>query len=151
MLSKIIIGVVAIVFSVTSTYAQAPNSPLREKTVKEQVEYFSEIYGTDSKVVNKVIECESNGNHQAVGDSGRSKGIAQIQGPTWKDLEQKFNLEYEEDLHYNSQFDQLKLTTYSIANGSGRRWTAYRAIMNGGTYSFYSKQLKKHFTVTCKL
>lgn len=151
MFKKIKIAVVLLLFCATSTYAQAPNIPLREKSVKEQVEFFSEIYGADSKVVNRVIECESGGSHKAVGDGGRSKGIAQIQGPTWKDLEQKFNLEYEEDLHYTSQFDQLKLTTYSIANGEGRRWTAYRAIMNGGTYSFYSKQLQKHFTVKCKL
>lgn len=140
-----------IVFMATSTYAQAPNIPLKDKSVKEQVEFFSEIYGADSKVVNKVIECESGGSHKAIGDGGRSKGIAQIQEPTWKDLEQKFNVKYEEDLNYTSKFDQLKLTTYSIANGEGNRWTAYRAIMNGGKYSFYSKQLKKHFTVYCKL
>jgi len=151
MFTKIIIGAVMIVFMATSTYAQAPNIPLKDKSVKEQVEFFSEIYGADSKVVNKVIECESGGSHKAIGDGGRSKGIAQIQEPTWKDLEQKFNVKYEEDLNYTSKFDQLKLTTYSIANGEGNRWTAYRAIMNGGKYSFYSKQLKKHFTVYCKL
>lgn len=151
MFTKIIIGAVMIVFMTTSTYAQAPNIPLKDKSVKEQIEFFSEIYGADSKVVNKVIECESGGSHKAIGDGGRSKGIAQIQEPTWKDLEQKFNVKYEEDLNYTSKFDQLKLTTYSIANGEGHRWTAYRAIMNGGTYSFYSKQLQKHFKVTCRL
>jgi len=151
MFTKIIIGVATVMFAATSAYAHAPNGPLWTKTIDEQIEYFSELYGADSKVIKKVIECESGGNHKAVGDGGRSKGIAQIQGPTWKDLEQKFNLEYAEDLNYMSRFDQLKLTTYSIANGEGRRWTAYRAIMNGGTYSFYSKQLQKHFKVTCKL
>lgn len=140
-----------VLFIASSTYAQAPNSPLTEKTIKEQVEYFSGLYNTNSAVVNKVLECESKFDHSSVGDGGRSKGIAQIQGPTWKDLEYKFNKEYIEDLNYNSRFDQIKLTTWSIANGYGNKWTAYRAIMNGGKYSFYSKQLKRHFTVTCKL
>ena len=150
MFTKFKIAVVLLLFCATSTYAQAPNSPIWDKTIRQQIEYFSEIYGVDPNIVDKVIDCESGGDHKAIGDGGRSKGVAQIQGPTWKDLEQKFNVQYEEDLNYMSQFDQLKLTTWSIANGEGRRWTAYRAIMNGGTYSFYSKQLQKHFNVTCK-
>ena len=151
MFTKLKIAAVLVLFCAATTYAQAPNSPIWEKTVKEQVEYFSKIYDVDPNLVNKVIECESGGNHKVIGDGGRSKGIAQIQEPTWRDLEQKFNTQYDEDLHYMSQFDQLKLTTWSIANGHGNRWTAYRAIKNGGKYSFYSKQLKKHFTVYCKL
>lgn len=151
MFKKIKIAAVLIFFCTTTTYAQAPNSPIWEQPVKEQIEYFSGIYGVDSKLVSKVIECESGGDHKVVGDGGRSKGIAQIQKPTWIDLEQKFNVEHKEDLNYMSQFDQLKLTTWSIANGEGSRWTAYRAIKNGGRYSFYSRQLKKHFVVYCKL
>ena len=55
-----------------------------------------------------------------------------------------------EELDFNSSHDQIKLLSWSIANGYGRNWTAWRAIQNGGTYSFYSNQLKKHFKVTCK-
>lgn len=138
-------------FFTTSIYAQAPDSSLKDKTIKEQVEFFSVLYETDSQVVNKSIECESKGNHDAVGDGGRSKGIAQIQVPTWKDLEQKYNKEFAEDLDYTSRFDQIKLMTWSFANGYGNKWTSYVAIKNGGKYSFYSKQMKRHYTVICKI
>lgn len=57
---------------------------------------------------------------------------------------------YGEELDYYSTYDQIKLGTWAIANGRGNEWTAYRAIKNGGTYSFYSKLLNKHFTAKCK-
>ena len=116
------------------------------KGIGEQIEYFATLYGTDSNLIKKVIECESDGDVSAVGDGGLSKGIGQFQKATFKELSKKMG----EELDYNSSYDQIKLMTWSIANGYGRRWTAYRAIQNGGTYSFYSSQLKRHFTVSCK-
>ena len=111
-----------------------------------QINYFADLYGVDSRVVSKVIDCESNGIHESVGDGGRSKGIGQFQEATFLRMEKKLG----EDLNYNSSYDQVKLLTYAISQGWGREWTTYRAIQNGGKYSFYSKQLKKHFTVYCK-
>lgn len=123
---------------------------LPNTTIKTQIDFFSNLYNTDAVIVEKVIKCESSENHSAVGDGGRSKGIAQFQEPTWKNLEQKYNEEYGEDLNYHSSFDQIKLVTWSIAHGYGNNWTAYRAIKNGGKYSFYSFQLQKHFTIVCR-
>lgn len=122
---------------------------ITELTLPNQVEVFSELYGVDSTIVNRVIQCESNGNHKAVGDGGRSRGIAQFQKPTFNNLAKLYSKEYNEALNYDSEFDQVKLLTWSIANGHGSNWTAYRALMNGGKYSFYSRQLGKHFTVYC--
>lgn len=116
-----------------------------------QIDHFAKLYGTDGSVVKKVIECESNGKQTAVGDGGRSIGIAQFQKPTWINLESLYFKEYNEHLNYESQIDQVKLLTYSIANGHGSNWTAYRAIMNGGKYSFYSNQMKRHYVVYCKV
>lgn len=115
-------------------------------TIEQQITYFSELYGADTDIVEKVIQCESRGKVDAVGDSGRSIGIAQFQKPTFKMLSDKLG----EELDFNSSHDQIKLLSWSIANGYGKNWTAYRAIQNGGTYSFYSNQLKKHFKVTCR-
>lgn len=115
-------------------------------TIEQQITYFSELYGADTDIVEKVIQCESRGKVDAVGDNGRSIGIAQFQKPTFKMLSDKLG----EELDFNSSHDQIKLLSWSIANGYGKNWTAYRAIQNGGTYSFYSNQLKKHFKVTCR-
>lgn len=124
---------------------------ITEQPISAQIDYFATLYGTDSSVVKQVVECESNGYHGAVGDGGRSKGIAQFQKPTWDYLLGVYKKKYNEELDYKSSFDQIKLLTFSIAEGHGNRWTAFRAIMNGGKYSFYSSQLKKSFVVYCKL
>lgn len=116
-----------------------------------QADYFSNFFGVDSRIVNKVLECESSYDHTAKGDGNRSKGIAQFQEPTWKWMEAKYYKEYGEHLDYKSSHDQIKLTAYAISKGWGNNWTSYVAIKKGGTYSFYSNQLKKHFTVYCKL
>lgn len=114
---------------------------------QEQVIYFSNLYGGDSKIINKVIECESNWKHETIGDRGLSRGILQFQKSTFNRMAKDFG----EELDYNSQYDQIKLGTWALSNPKYQReWTAYRTIMNGGTYSFYSNQLKRHFTVTCK-
>jgi hypothetical protein len=115
-------------------------------TIEQQIEYFSDLYKTDSNLIKKVMECESNGDHSNISDGGRSKGIFQFQKPTFLWMEKEFG----EDLNYESQFDQIKLATWAIANGYGSNWTAWRAIKNGGTYSFYSNQLHRSFKVTCK-
>ncbi|HAS92268.1 MAG TPA: hypothetical protein DCS12_08565 [Clostridiales bacterium] len=117
-----------------------------ELSVAGQIEYYSNLYGADSKIVSKVIQCESRGNITAIGDSGKSFGIAQFQKPTFINLSNKLG----EELDYYSSHDQIKLLSWSMANGYGRLWTAYRAIMNNGSYSFYSSQLNKHFTVSCR-
>jgi hypothetical protein len=59
---------------------------------------------------------------------------------------------YGEELDYDSQFDQLKLGIYALSKPElAREWSTYVAIKKGGTYSFYSKQLKQNFTVKCRL
>lgn len=116
-----------------------------------QINHFANLYGVDSRLVSKVIECESGGKHSSNGDGGRSHGIAQIQKPTWDWMEKMYQKEYNEDLNYNSAFDQIKLTTYMISKGEGHNWTTYVAIQKGGKYSFYSSQMKRHYTVYCKL
>ncbi len=150
--------IIGLALILCSLYGFTPQSTsladleITEQSYSEQISYFANIYGADSSLVKRVVDNESGGKHNVkCGDGGRSCGIAQIQIPTWKDLEQKYNLEFAEDLNYNSQFDQLKIITWGIARGYGNKWTAYRCIMNGGKYSFYSSQLKKHFTVYCKL
>lgn len=122
-------------------------NPLDLSTI-EQVIYFSNLNGGDAEVALKVMECESGGKHSASGDGGHSNGIFQFQKSTFLRMEKDFG----EDLNYESQFDQIKLASWSLSQEKyAREWSSYRAIKNGGKYSFYSNQLKKHFTVACKL
>ena len=57
-MKKILISIVLAVFAIT-TYAQAPDSPLWEKPIKEQVEYWSDYYSIDGEKFSKIIYCES--------------------------------------------------------------------------------------------
>lgn len=146
---KIIIALV-LVISLLGIFPQrliSQGLEISEQSVTNQIDYFATLYGADSRIVKRVVDCESNGLHSAKGDGGRSVGIAQFQKATFLDLEYKMG----EDLNYSSSFDQLKLLTWSIANGHGNRWTAYRALKNGGVYSFHSTQLNRDFTVRCPL
>ena len=113
---------------------------------EEQIIYYSKIYNVDSKLVSKVIDCESGGENHVVSDGGRSKGVAQFQLPTFLWMEKEFG----KDLNYNSSHDQILLLVWGLSKGYGNNWTAYRTIMNGDKYSFYSKQLQRHFTTYCK-
>lgn len=121
-----------------------------ELTLQEKAIVFANNHGVDSLLVSKIIKCESNWNVNAIGDNGHSRGIAQFQEPTFNRMKKVFQEEYGYDLSYTSPEDQINLLSFALSKGWGREWTAYRAIKNGGTYSFYSKQLQKHFTVHCK-
>lgn len=124
---------------------------ITEQTYTIQADYFAKLYGVDSQIVDRVLDCESDYVHTAKGDGGRSKGIAQIQKPTWDWMEAQYYKEWGEHLDYLSSHDQIKLLAYQISKGNGNNWTSYRAIKNGGKYSFWSNQMKKHYTVYCKL
>lgn len=116
-----------------------------------QANYFANLYGVDSKIVNKVLDCESDYDHNARGDGGRSVGIAQIQKPTWDWMEKDYFDEWGEHLDYKSSHDQIKLLAYEISKGHGNNWTTYRAIKNGGKYTFWSSQNQKSYTIYCKV
>ena len=117
-------------------------------TLDEQISYFSKLYQVDVSLIRKVIECESGYNHKTSSDNGYSNGIMQFQKSTFLRMSKLFG----EELDYGSEFDQLKLGIWALSKPElAREWTTYVAIKNGGKYSFYSNQLKKNFTIYCKL
>ena len=122
----------------------------RETYVKaeDNITHFSELYGSNEDIVRAVIRCESHGLHSAKGDGGNANGIAQFWEGTFNRMSNKLG----EKLDYNSEYDQVKLLSFAMSKPElAREWTSYRAIMNGGKYTFYSKVDKKIHTVYCKL
>lgn len=132
----------------TKDYADEIKINPQDLSVTDQVIYFSNLYGGDSEIALKVMDCESGGNHSVVGDGGRSRGIFQFQKSTFERMERGLG----ENLNYTSQFDQIKLASYALSHDElAREWSTYRAIKNGGKYAFYSSQLKRHFVVYCRI
>jgi len=115
---------------------------------------FTILYGSDENIVKSVIDCESKGNHLAEGDGGKANGIGQFWEETFKRMNHIMNkdLGTNEILNYKSEYDQIKLLSFAMAHDNlAIEWTSYRAIKNGGNYTFYSKYYKKTITVYCKL
>jgi hypothetical protein len=110
------------------------------------IKKYSDEYKIDASLLYSVLICESSLNPQiSAGDSGHSKGIAQIKDPTWDYLEKKLNL----DLDKGSYHDAIRLTAGALSINEGNNWTPYRAIKNGGSYTFFNRHTGKEQTVYC--
>lgn len=108
---------------------------------------YSLEYGIDYNLLYSTLLCESSLNPQVKsGDSGQSHGIAQIKTKTWEFLEKKLG----EDLDDKSYYDAIKLTAFAFSVNEGDNWTAYRAIKNGGSYTFFNRHTQEWQTVYCK-
>lgn len=129
--------------------AEAPTKELKDYSVTEMIEYYSNLYQQDPELLKKVAECESNYETELKGDGGRAFSVYQFHKGTFN----TFAKELGEPLDYQSYHDNIKLAVWSFSQGEEyrRAWTTYVAIKNGGKYSFYSKLLKRNFTVICKL
>lgn len=129
--------------------AEAPKITLEDYSVPQLIEYYSGIYHQDPALLKKVAECESKYGKNLKGDSGLAFSVYQFHKNTFDNWSKEFG----EKLDYGSYHDHIKLAVWSFAQGENHRnaWTTYVAIKRGGTYSFYSKQLKKSFVVKCSL
>lgn len=75
-----------------------------------------------ARQVLEILACESNFNPHAVGDGGKSVGIAQFQRPTFYRLAKKAG--YKGD--WRSSKDQVKLLTWAVGNGYAAEWSCYK-------------------------
>ena len=146
LIAPLAILVLLVTYFVPITYAEAPKPKLQDQPITQIVTVFAEQNGLDPKIALSVMQCESRGIQNNPGDGGKATGIYQY----WEDTWERHSKEFGEELDINSPYDQAKLATWAIADGKGREWTAYRALMNGGKYTFYSSKLKKTITVYCK-
>ena len=129
------------------TVQPEPEVPLSPVSYTDK---YTSQYGVDIKVFKKVMWCESDNNpkaHNKTDPNGGSFGIMQFQTRTFYSYAKKIKLENPD---ISNVEDQIQVASYMFSIGEAKQWTTYRAIMNGGVYTFTTKQGKVH-TVRCKL
>jgi len=131
--------------------AEAIEMPFEKQPIESIVGIYADMYGVDPNIGMAVLKCESKGKQSTVGDNGNAKGVFQYWDDTWKRHYREFYKLTGIELSKDSPADNARLAMWAFSTGKANEWTTYRAIKNGGTYSFYSRQLKKHFTVKCEL
>ena len=127
----------------------------REQQILDTIITASTTYKVDKDILYSVLKCESGLKPETKGDYKNGEylatNIAQYHKGTFMSHKKEFFEEYNQELDHNSWEDHIKLTAFALSKGYGNQWTTYRAIKNGGRYSFHSKLLEKDFTVVCKL
>lgn len=127
----------------------------QEQQILDTIIEASNTYKVDKDILYSVLKCESGLDPDTNGDYKNGEylatNIAQYHKGTFIRHNKKFFEDYKQQLDYSSWSDHIKLTAFALSKGYGNEWTTYRAIKNGGQYSFYSKLLEKNFTVVCKL
>jgi len=122
-----------------------------EMTIEQMILDVAPRFKQDPLLISKISWCESH--HEVkVHDGGHGLGVTGIHKRTFAGWLPLYEKEQGETLDYGSSYDQLKMMSWAFSKGDSYRnqWTTYVAYMNGGTYSFYSRLLKGHFTVRCK-
>ncbi len=149
LLLVLIVALIAVAILLTTgvARAQAPEIALKDQPIEAIVTHYAKENGVDPKFALSVMACESGGSQSVISDGGRSRGVFQIQKPTWE----RFTKEMGEVLDYTSAMDQAKVAMWAFANDHEDEWTTVVALKKGGTYSFYSRQLHKHFIVKCSM
>lgn len=142
----IALAIVFLSYNPSALIAQAPVRGINEYTTQELIEFHAKQYGASSKTLSRMIACESGGRQDVKGDGGNAHGTLQFWEDTWK----RFTKKMGEDSNIDSQSDQIKVGAWAITHNHGNEWTTYRAIMNGGVYTFYSSREHRYITVYCK-
>lgn len=132
-------------------YVKAYEEP--QLTTKDYFILYGNKYNVDPELLYDVMMCESSGEVTSKGDGGRSRSYFQYFDETWKRYSKKYNETYGTNDTFDlwSIHDNVKLTAFAFSLGEDarREWTTYRALKNGGVYSFYSRVNKRHYTVYC--
>ncbi len=82
-------------------------------------------YALDVDTMVTIIDCESAGKYNAVGDGGKSYGIVQFQKATFNEMKRQAhmpNLEYKNPIH------QMRLMVWGFNHGYASRWTCFRKL-----------------------
>ena len=97
----------------------APIVPPQIVDLEELVEQVAEEHNVNANLMKRVIQCESQWNPRAIGDSGTSYGLAQIHLPAHPDVtkEQALNPEF-----------AIRWMGEQWGEGNARAWTCFRNL-----------------------
>jgi len=101
------------------TPVEATTTVWTTEKIKDEISITSNKYGVDPKVVDAVVFCESSYNETALGDGGKSRGLAQIH----KDYHPEITDEEAYDPEYAIDF-----LARNIKEGRGYLWTCARDL-----------------------
>ncbi len=87
------------------------------KGIKQRIHYYAELYGVSEITLLNVTHCESNFNPNAIGDGGRSFGLAQIHLPAHPQISKEEALDPEFAIEFMAK---------NIKTGNGNMWTCWR-------------------------
>lgn len=131
--------------------AEAPTLELKDRTIQEIITHYAEQYEVSVPIALAVARCESQFGKLSDGDGGNAKGLWQYWDDTWNRHYKEFYKETAIELVKGNQIDDTQLAMWAFSKGKSKEWSTYRAIINGGNYSFYSRSLQKHFVVKCSV
>lgn len=88
-------------------------------TQERLIDYYSEKYAINSEYIYATMDCESGFNPKAVGDNGKSFGLAQIHLPSHRDITKKQALD---------QNFAIEWMVKQFSSGKANMWTCYRNL-----------------------
>lgn len=137
---------VAITASPIELDADIPLPP-KVLSVQETISKYAAIYAAPEKKLESLFRCESTFRQNVIGEEGEI-GVGQFKPGTFNRLAKLMG----EKLDIHSYNDQIKLVSFiSVYHPNEMsNWTTWRALQNGGTYTFTSRQTGKTYTVVCK-
>lgn len=118
-MKKIFIMSVLVLILVLSWPKQAGSLdiPVTEKTIPQIINHFAKQYNVSAEKMLKTLTCESNLNPRAIGDHGKSFGIAQIHLPSHPYV----SVAQAQDPIFATEF-----MAKEFARGNAKIWTCYR-------------------------
>lgn len=87
--------------------------------------FSSPVFAADAALLISIIECESSGRYNAVGDDGISQGIAQFRKETFYELAKEAGFK---GYRWHNPIHQLRVMVWALDNGYANRWTCYRKL-----------------------
>lgn len=129
--------------------AEAPKPVyVKPLTVEETIVKYVTYFAAPAKEITSLFRCESNFRQDVVGAEGEI-GVGQIKPATFIYLSGLMG----EKLDIDSYHDQIKLVTWLSVNEPQElwQWTTWRALKNGGVYTFTSKKTGITYTVHCQV
>jgi len=119
----LMVGLVLIGLCVGVARAEAPTQepvvPAKPESIYSIIYNESKKLGVDPEKVIKTIECESSFNPNALGDGGKSRGIAQIHS--------RWHPNVTDAQAYDPVWSAL-WTVKRFSQGYAREWTCYREL-----------------------